>query len=736
MKKIIFITIILSIAFMPLKAQVLKQDTISKTVQLDEVVISANKVEENKRYVAQQVQTIPIRQIKYLNLQSTAELIQNSGTVTMQKSQQGGGSPVIRGFEASRVLLMIDGVRMNNLIYRIGHLQNVITADQNTFERVEILFGPSSTVYGSDALGGVIHFFTKDPLLAGESQKLNFTGNAFARYGTANNEMTGHLDLNFGTRKFGSLTSFTYSDFGDLLMGGNPNPFYNTFGQRIHYAERIDGKDSLVANNNILLQRQSAYSQYDLLQKFLYQPNQDISHLINIQLSNSSDIPRYDRLTDPKGEGLKYAEWFYGPQFRLLTAYDMNVSNRLEFNNIHLNISYQNIEESRHTRNFGKDNLTHRHEKVQVAGFNLDLTKNIRTNSIRFGIDGQYNTLKSTAFEEDIVSGETSPLDTRYPDGDNRMTLVGAYGTHTWQINDKFVLNDGIRVGYATLFSTFVDKTFFTFPFNEVNQNNLTYSGSLGLIFLPTQSWKFSVNGSTGFRVPNVDDLSKVFESTPGNVTVPNPDLKPEKTVNGDLNITRWCDEMFSWENVFYGTYFFDVIVKDTFLFDGQDSIMYDGTMSRVMANQNKENAFILGYSTTLKADLTDNFGLTASLNYTYGRIIGDSTNTPLDHIPPIFGRIGMTYKCCGFTSELFTNFNGWKRLKDYYLNGEDNEAYATPDGMPAWYTLNARVSYQASKYILLQAGVDNIFDIQYRTFASGINAPGRNLFVTVRVSF
>jgi hemoglobin/transferrin/lactoferrin receptor protein len=519
-------------------------------------------------------------------------------------------------------------------------------------------------------------------------------------------------------------------------MGGQHNPFYNSFGERLQYADRINGKDTLINNNNILLQKKSGYSQYDLLQKLLFQPNEGVSHCINFQLSNSTDIPRYDRLTDPKGDGLKYAEWYYGPQFRLLTAYDLGIKNHLGFNNIHLNISYQKIDESRHTRNFGKDQLTNRHENVDVAGLNLDFTKKIKTNSIRFGIDGQFNTLKSTANQEDIVTGNTEPLDTRYPDGDNRMILVGIYWSHTLQINEKFVLNDGIRFGYASLYSTFIDKTFFPFPFDEVKQNNFTYSGNLGLVFLPTKYWKISVNGSTGFRVPNVDDLSKVFESSPGSVIVPNPDIKPEKTINGDINITRWCRDVLSWENVFFATYFIDAIATDQYKFNGQDSIMYDGTMSRVMANQNKEKAFLLGYSTTLKTDLTDNFSLMASLNYTYGRIIGDSVNTPLDHIPPIFGRISMQYRYGGFTTELFTMFNGWKHLKDYYLNGEDNEQYATPDGMPAWYTLNIRASYIVNRYLLLQAGIDNIFDVQYRAFASGINAPGRNLSATIRVSF
>ena len=119
----------------------------------------------------------------------------------------GGGSISIRGFEANRNVLVIDGVRMNNLINRSGHLQDVIKTDNSILDRLEILFGPSSTIYGSDALGGVVHMYTKKPMLASGEKKVNFCGNAFARYGSVDNELTGHVDLNIGVKKFASLTS-------------------------------------------------------------------------------------------------------------------------------------------------------------------------------------------------------------------------------------------------------------------------------------------------------------------------------------------------------------------------------------------------------------------------------------------------------------------------------------------------------------------------------------------------
>jgi len=169
-----------------------------KAYSLDEVVISASKFEEKRSDVPQQIQVLDAKKIAFMNQQNTADVLQQSGNILVQKSQQGGGSPIIRGFEANKVLIVVDGVRMNNAIYRGGHLQNVLTLDNTILDRTEIVFGPGSVVYGSDALGGVMHFYTRDPLLSDTLSSVNIKGQAFTRYSTVNQEKTGHLDLNFG----------------------------------------------------------------------------------------------------------------------------------------------------------------------------------------------------------------------------------------------------------------------------------------------------------------------------------------------------------------------------------------------------------------------------------------------------------------------------------------------------------------------------------------------------------
>ncbi len=740
MKKNTFLSsILLSSIACASYAQSLNIDTaVSKKVSLKEVIISVNKTEESRKTVAQEVKVLTSSDIENSHAQSTADLLSKQG-LQVQMSQLGGGSPTLRGFEASRIGLVIDGVRLNNLIYRAGHLQDIIKTDNNSLDRVEILYGPSSTIYGSDALGGVIHFYTKKPMLAGVDGKPNLKLNVFTRYGSVNNESTSHIDFNYGGKKLASMTSFTYSTFDDLMGGKNQNPFYNgSYGERPYYVEHINGVDSLIKNSDRYLQVGSGYSQYDLVEKLLFQQNEHISHGLNIQYSNSTDVPRYDRLTDPKGTGLNSAEWYYGPQSRLLTAYDLNIKNEASlFQQIHFGLNYQALEESRHSRGFGSKNRSNRIEKVGVVGANLDLQRSTKNHVIRFGLDAQFNNLKSAANKENIEDGSTVNLDTRYPDGKNNMNNYALYFSHTWTINDQLTLTDGIRGGYSTLHSTLVDTALlFHLPYTEIDQKTPVVSGSIGLIHSPSDDLKLSLLLSTGFRVPNVDDMSKIFGSSPGVVIVPNVDLKPEKTINYELGITKIFNGNSRWENTVYYTTFKDITVVDTFTYNGSDSLMYDGTMSRVYANQNKDNAYVFGFSSNFISKLDDHFMMTLGLSYTYGRVKTDSSDSPLDHIPPFMARTSFSYTNNKFNADFFVNFSGAKLLKNYSLGGEDNEQYATDMGMPAWFTMNLRAGYQIYKGISIQAGVDNIFDIQYRTFASGINAPGRNVFVSLKGIF
>ncbi len=717
-----------------------------RTYNTNEVVVSANRFEESTEKLSQQVAVLKAKQIAQNNVQTTADLLQNTGLVNVQKSQAGGGSPVIRGFEANKVLMVVDGVRMNNAIYRGGHLQNVITLDQSMLERMEILFGSGSLMYGSDALGGVMHFYTKEPVLS-KNNDLNINGSAYTRYVSNNNERTAHIDLSIANNKFGMLSSITVSDFDDLKQGKNRSKEMGSLGIRNFYQARINGVDSMMRNDDSLVQRNSGYTQYDFMQKFLYKQSEKVTHVLNLQYSTSTNIPRYDRLTDVNSAGVfRSAEWYYGPQERLLASYQLRLSDARFYDKAQMTFAAQKIEESRHNRNWNNPKRNHRTENVSVYSFNADFDKMIGKADVRYGIEFIYNDVRSSAYAENINTGVQSKLDTRYPvDGSNTKS-ASAYITSSHKITEKIIINEGLRYSYYNLYANFSDKTFFAFPYDEINQNNNTLTAQTGIVYKPTPSWKIALNIATGFRSPNVDDLAKIFDSqkgdtlgsssTIGTVILPNPDLKAEKTNNAELSISKNISNRLQITTIGFYTRINDAIVTQNSTFNGAEYIVFGDTLSRVQKNVNAGEAYIAGVSGIINYDINDLFSANTSFNYTYGRVTSVNPNTPLDHIAPAFGKTSFIWKAKKMRTEVFAMYNVAKKLADYNIAGEDNLNYATTNGMPAWYTLNLRYSYQINKYFMAQLNLDNITDRAYRVFASGINGGGRAVGITLRANF
>lgn len=732
-----------AIVFLGMSTHALAQ-TDTTTKKLQDVVIYANKFPTLSKNIIQRVVSITDK-VLIQQQANTADILTTSGQVFVQKSQAGGGSPVVRGFEASRVLLMVDGVRMNSAIFRAGHLQNIITVDNMILDRVEINYGPSSTLYGSDALGGVVNLFTKQPQLfisnvASSKAPWKASGNMMYRFGNGQNEHRQHIDVNIANNKWAYLTSFTNSSFGDMRQGNKRLAAYPDFGKRFFYVTRENNTDVIKDNSgSVNSQKQSGYTQTDLLQKVLYKPDDNTAHILNIQFSNSSDINRYDRLTDTISGLPVFAEWYYGPQVRNLIGYTFNKENiKGYFQTLTTNLNYQHLEESRITRRFRSNNKDHRFEAVDIYGFNLDLLHEDASGDVHIGAESYYNIVGSTAYRNHIITNTRSPITTRYSDGPTSMTNYAFYVQQTKFLKQHWVLNAGMRLNYVQLNAQFNDTALMHFPFTEAKQNNTALTGNLGLAYNGPDGLRVTLGASSGFRVPNVDDLTKVFDTRTGYVVVPNKDLKPEYTYNAEFNISKTTSNYTIGASVFY-TWFKNALVVDQFKWNNASSILYQGIMSDVYATQNKAKAYVYGFNLNGSVNITPKTILAGTYSYTKGRYQnpeGIQTNKPLDHIPPTYGRVGLKHDVNKFSAELFTVFNGWKPIKDYNLNGEDNEIYATKEGMPAWQIWNINTSYQPSKKINLSFQIENIADLNYRYFASGISALGRNIIVQCRLSF
>ncbi len=703
-----------------------------KVVQVEEVVVSANKWKQHRTIVPNQVVKVAARDIAYKNPQTSADLLASTGQVFVQKSQMGGGSPMLRGFGASSVLIMLDGIRINNAIYRSGNLQNVITIDPTMLSSTEVFYGPGSTLYGSDALGGVLSFQTLSQYYP-DSESLQVKGSAFLRYASANHENTFGLNLKIGNKRFSNITSLSFSDFSDLRSGSLYPKEDPDFGKRTEYVVRIGESDVIVPNSDPQVQRFSGYRQFNVMNKMSYRLGDKSEFSYLMYYTNTSNIPRYDRLTERDENGvLKNAQWYYGPQFLLLNAFSFtSYTSNPAFDQARITLSNQMVDESRVDRRYQSDSLRSRLENVDVYALNMDLEKDISDKStLYYGGEYLINHVTSTAEGINIVKRETYDIPSRYPGGGSQYTSGAFYTSLNHRFSEKLSLDAGLRYTYITLDETFSGAEVYELPYNTLSQENGALSGKAGLTIRPLENLRWNVLFSSGFRAPNVDDMGKVFDS--GDVVViPNEDLKPEYSFNYETGLEWKIKKRLRLSGVFYYSDLKDAMVRRD---NPADTIGYDFQPYPTASLVNAGEAYIYGYSLGMDWMFTDQFALQARINDSFGR--DEVDDVPLRHTHPFFGKVGMKYQTGKLKAELWSDFQGKRGLDDLAPSELDKLYLYSSEGALAWWTLNLRSAYYFNEHISITAALENILDKHYRTYSSGISAPGINGVLSARYQF
>jgi len=435
----------------------------------------------------------------------------------------------------------------------------------------------------------------------------------------------------------------------------------------------------------------------------------------NNQFSTTSNIPRYDNLQEYKDDNLKWSEWSYGPQTRFMSSLDINSykTNRF-FDGHNLTAAYQFIEEDRITRKYQSDDYNNTYIDVHVASLNWDFT----LDKLVYGLELTNNNVLSTA---------TEGTQTRYPSGGSNLTTAALYGSYKKEVNEYIVWNAGMR--YSQVFGDMsfndTDPVFVT---DKIEFNNGALTGNVNLIYKPGNDWKFDWVASSGFRNPNIDDYGKVFVKK-GNMVIPNPDLTPEYAYNGEMSITKKWKTIQSTGNVYY-TYLKDAIVKQ----DLGYSQFHEYEDVNVQTLMNSPEAYIYGWSFGMKSQLASWLWYENSFTWQTG---WDVTNDePLGHIPPAFGKSLFKIKKGKLEYKMWGIYTMLKDIEDMNSSGVDNEDLGTEDGYPSWWTVNTSIQYKFNEKIKFQLGIENILDQHYRTFASGISAPGRNVIISLKTNF
>ena len=707
---------------------------------LDQIIISASRFAQDIKEIPQKILQINKQGIAYSNPQTSADLLNMSGHIYIQKSQLGGGSPIIRGVSTNRLVLSVDGVRLNNAIYRGGNIHNVISIDPFSIENTEIIMGSSSVMYGSDAIGGAMNFYTKKPKFS-ETQTPLMLINSTLRSASASNEKTGHFDINIGFKKWALLTSFSRNDFDNLTMGKHGLSDY----LRPEYVDIINGLDSIIQNPNPRIQKFTDYSQFNFMQKVLFKPNNNITADLGIHYSSTSDIPRYDRLIRYNNQNdLYYGEWYYGPQKWLLINSQISIDSQNSnlFDRAKFTTAYQQFNESRNSRKTYDIIKSIRDEKVNIFSINIDFIKSISDNSsISYGVEYLNNKINSKSrllnIDELIIYENAS----RYPDNSS-WESTATYLNYKHRLRENIIFQSGLRYSHISIKADLSENNqFFDLPFTNADMSTGALVGGLGVSWIQNENYRWKINLNTAFRAPNLDDVAKIFDSEPGSVVVPNPDLKPERSLGVDLGGAITFDKI-NFDFSTYFTYLYNSLIRADFeLENGITQIIYDGELSNVQAIQNGSRASIYGIEIGLTAQLTKKLKLATQYNFIDGKQKDDySIAMPIRHVPPQFGSLHLVYTSKKILLDGFVNYNS--KIPFYKLAQSEIDKpylYAMDSNgnpySPAWYTINLRSNYKISDNISIVASIENLTNKLYRPYSSGISAPGINFIFAINYS-
>ena len=727
----------------------------SEIFQLENVVVSATRWKQNYTSVSQAISIIEPEVIERRQPQTMADALGLSGKVFIQKSQQGGGSPMIRGFATNRLLYSVDGIRMNTAIFRSGNIQNVINLDPFSMQRTEILFGPSSVMYGSDAIGGVMSFETLTPEFALDSLRKVFnpivSGNAVIRGTTANNERTGHFNVQLGWNKWAWLGSISRYRYDHLRQGSNgPDDYVKNY-----YVDDWKGTfqplndepvpDKIVEQSDPLLQIPSGYDQWNTLQKIRWQPTDGMDVQYTFQYSETSNYGRYDRHLRLQDGLPRYAQWDYGPQgwkMHLLSLKMGGNTNGAMYDQLVIKGANQQFWESRISRNFGELSIEKQNELVQANSIHIDAIKWLNERMLlSYGVEWVQNKVNSEAHVRQLSTDAFKAGLPRYPDA--TWTSSAAFLHSDIQINTTTKVQAGVRYNTYHIDAQFGDSDRLdTQLFETANLRDRAVVGSFGLISRPNNDWVLKLNLGTAFRSPNVDDMGKIFDSEPGAVTVPNPNIMAEYAWNIDAGVVHRVINGLKLELNAYWTHLENAMVRRDFELNGQTTILYQGIISRIQAIQNAAYAQVYGLQWSLDAQLNNRWLLTTRMNLQKGEEeLDDGSISPSRHVAPYFGESSLTYEYNSWSGSLIHRFQGTKSHSQMAVTEREKiELYALDaEGLayaPSWGVWNLVGKYEFTDWgnILLQ--LENLTDQRYRPYSSGISAAGRSVQLGFSVRF
>lgn len=651
-------------------------DTAGKA--LGEVVITAQRFKQNELFIPYSVKSIGKQYLKNINPRTTPEALMGINGIFVQKTNHGGGSPFVRGLTGNQTLLLIDGIRLNNSTFRYGPNQYLNTIDAYSINRIEVVKGTGSVQYGTDALGGVIHIITSDPVFS--TDKSAIRGRVAGKYMTGDMEKTVRGDISYSSSGFGFTGGIAYRSFGDLIGG-------DTTGK----------------------QSPSGYNEWSFDTKAKFSLRKNMQLTLAHQFLQQYHVPVYHKV---KLENFRLNE--FNPQTRSLSYGRLNVQGtKLWMKEIEIIASYQHAREGRSSLKNGSARLQKEDDRISTIGFTLDVFSQFsKTWTANSGIELYHDIVRSNTQQINMQTGMVNRQRGLYPDG-SKYGNYSLFSLHHFQLR-KWIVDAGVR--WNTFDIRISDTTL-----GKVRMKPRAFVGNLAVMYSINPHHNIYITFSNGYRAPNVDDMG-TLGIVDFRYEIPAPDLKPEKSRNAEIGY-KFKAEKWSGTLAAYYMKLENLITR----------IKVDGPAIRgyhVYKKENVEEASIKGIESELNFQLTRELIVTGGLAYSYGQNL--TAKEPLRRIPPFNGRLFGTWRHYQWFAGIEWMFAA---KQDRLAQGDIDDNRIPKGGTPGWNLVNIYASYQVS-IATLNLGLQNIFNKDYRMHGSGINGYGRSAWLQLTLNF
>jgi outer membrane receptor protein involved in Fe transport len=649
----------------------------SSFINLDSVIVTSRSIKIFDTKNPFVISSITNKQIVEKGARTTPEALQGVSGVFIQKTNHGGGSAFLRGLTGNQTLIVLDGIRLNNAIYRYGPNQYLNTIDMFTVDKIDVLKGIGAVEYGSDAMGGVIHVKTKE----NASKDLNkISLNNTSKFISSDMEKTNRTAIQYATNKWDFIGGISLKKYGDLVGGeniGKQNPTgYNELNYDLKTRIKISNQSELI------------YSSQNTIQK-----NIPIYHKIALENYKTNHI-------DYQVHYLNYLKYKY-------------ISHKKWASEIIINASTQRSIEQRSIQKNNSSIFRNEADTVKNIGLTAEIVSKPNKN---WTMNSGFDYYKDQIFSEAIET--RSELNTQvfkrglYPNGSiyKNSSLFNIHNLNFIKLN----LVAGLRYNFLHI------------QMNELTLGNIAINpaalvSNFGFNYQLDQHGFLFGSITTGYRAPNIDDLGSLG-IVDFRYEIPSYDLKPEKSLNTEIGY-KYRSNKIDFSIAAFKLKLKDIIAR--VLVDGKVINGYN-----VYNKKNIESSYINGAEVNYTYLLSKFLTWYTNATYTYGQNV--TKNEPMRRIPPLFGQNKISFVKKNKSLAITHQFAG---KQDRLAQGDKDDNRIGKLGTPGWNIFNIDAGWQV-KNISLNTSLINISNIQYKTHGSGVYGMGRAVNFSFKIEF